>query len=121
MTTIPSLRRMWTMYKKLLVEDGATRRDQILAQGAFYSGARCVLKVLDHLAEAGELSHPVAAAVTAHKQLPDRTGRFRRRGYRGEGQLRQVWIFVRAAMYLRVHGDIRQLDNLIWNDHIPVA
>ena len=72
MTTIPSLRRMWTMYKKLLVEDGATRRDQILAQGAFYSGARCVLKVLDHLAEAGELSHPVAAAVLVvpnHKRL----------------------------------------------------
>jgi hypothetical protein len=40
------------MYKKILVEDGASRRDQLLAQGAFYSGARCVLKVLDHLVEA---------------------------------------------------------------------
>jgi hypothetical protein len=40
---------MWTMYKKLLIEDGVSRRNQVLAQGAFYSGARCVLKVLDHL------------------------------------------------------------------------
>jgi hypothetical protein len=55
MTSTPSLRRMWTMYKRILVEDGASRRDQILAQGAFYSGARCVLKVLDHLAERGEV------------------------------------------------------------------
>jgi hypothetical protein len=46
---------MWTMYKKLLVEDGASRRDQILAQGSFYSGARCILKVLDHLVEGGDV------------------------------------------------------------------
>ncbi len=55
MTSTPSLRRMWTLYKKLLVEDGASRRDQVLAQGAFYAGARCVLKVLTHLVEAGEI------------------------------------------------------------------
>jgi len=55
MSTTPSLRRLWSMYKKILVEDGASRRDQILAQGAFYSGARCVLKVLDHLLEAGDV------------------------------------------------------------------
>jgi hypothetical protein len=42
------------MYKKLLIEDGMSRRDQVLAQGAFYSGARCVLKVLDHLLEHGD-------------------------------------------------------------------
>jgi hypothetical protein len=29
------------MYKKLLIEDGISRRDQVLAQAAFYSGARC--------------------------------------------------------------------------------
>jgi hypothetical protein len=39
----------------ILVEDGASRCDQILAQGAFYSGARSILKVLDHLAERGEI------------------------------------------------------------------
>lgn len=43
------------MYKKLLVEDGMSRRDQIIAQGAFYSGARCVLRVLDHLVEDGAI------------------------------------------------------------------
>jgi hypothetical protein len=51
----PSLRRLWSMYKKLLIEDGVSRRDQVLAQGAFYSGARCILKVLDHLVEAGDV------------------------------------------------------------------
>ena len=55
MTRTPSLRRLWTMYKKLLVEDGVSRPEQVLAQGAFYSGARCVLKVLDHLVEGGEV------------------------------------------------------------------
>lgn len=53
-TSTPSLRRLWTMYKKLLVEDGLGRRDQVLAQAAFYSGARGVLKVLGYLAERGE-------------------------------------------------------------------
>lgn len=46
---------MWTMYKKLLVEDGISRLDQVLAQDAFYSGARCVLQVLNHLVEGGEV------------------------------------------------------------------
>jgi hypothetical protein len=55
MTRTPSLRRMWTIYKKILVEDGASRRDQVLAQGAFYSGARCVFKVLDYLVENGDV------------------------------------------------------------------
>jgi hypothetical protein len=54
-TRTPSLRRMWTIYKALLVQDGLSRRDQILAQGAFYSGARCVLKVLDYLVEGGDV------------------------------------------------------------------
>ena len=55
MNATPSLRRMWTVYKRLLVEDGFGRQDQIVAHGAFYSGARCVLKVLDHLVEGGEV------------------------------------------------------------------
>ena len=40
MTPTPSLRRMWTMYKKLLAEDGFGRRDQVPAQGAFYPSFR---------------------------------------------------------------------------------
>lgn len=55
MKSTPSLRRLWTMYKSLLVEDGMSRRDQMLAQAAFYSGARCVLKVLGYLVEAGDV------------------------------------------------------------------
>jgi hypothetical protein len=55
MSSTPSLRRMWTIYKKILVEDGASRRDQVLAQGAFYSRARCVFKVLDYLVENGDV------------------------------------------------------------------
>ena len=55
MNSIPSLRRLWTLYKKLLVENGLSRRDQVLAQGAFYCGARCVLNVLDHLVEGGDM------------------------------------------------------------------
>lgn len=58
MNSTPSLRKMWTFYKHMLVKDGFNRRDQILAQGAFYSGARCVLRVLDHLVEFGEIDEP---------------------------------------------------------------
>jgi hypothetical protein len=54
MIRTPTLRRLWTMYKKLLVEDGLGRRDQVLAQAAFYSGARAILKVLGYLAERGD-------------------------------------------------------------------
>jgi len=43
------------MYKKLLLEDDTSRREQVLTQGAFYAGARCVFKVLDHLVEGGEI------------------------------------------------------------------
>ena len=55
MNSTPSLRSISTMYKKLMVEDGASRRDQVLARGAFYSGARCVLEVLNHFVEGGEV------------------------------------------------------------------
>jgi hypothetical protein len=54
MTTTPSLRRLWSMYKELLVADGISRREQVLAQGAFYSGARAIFKVLNHLLEHGQ-------------------------------------------------------------------
>lgn len=52
--TAPSLRRLWTMYKRVLAEGGFGRRDLILAQGAFYVGARGVLKVLGYPLEHGE-------------------------------------------------------------------
>jgi len=33
-----------------------SRRDQVLAQAAFYSAARCVLKLLDHLVKGGDVA-----------------------------------------------------------------
>ena len=44
------------MYKELLVADGFTRHELTIAHGAFYSGARGVLAVLAHHAEAGEIN-----------------------------------------------------------------
>lgn len=55
MTRTPTSAACGTMYKKLLVEDGIGRRDQVLAQAAFCSGARCVLKVMGYLVEGGEI------------------------------------------------------------------
>jgi hypothetical protein len=43
--TALSLRRLWVIYKKILADEGTNKRDLILAQGSFYSGARGVLKV----------------------------------------------------------------------------
>jgi hypothetical protein len=81
MTRIPSLRRLWTMYKELLVTDGSSRRDQVLAQGAFYSGARAILEVLGHLTERGdpgELERVVRRHARAIRALQGLTPRKRR-------------------------------------------
>jgi hypothetical protein len=53
MTTL-SLRRLWTIYKRLLAQDGSGKRDLVFAQTAFYAGARGVLKVLAYMIEQGE-------------------------------------------------------------------
>lgn len=53
MTTL-SLRRLWTMYKRVLAEDAFGRLDLVFAQAAFYAGARSTLKVLDYLLEHGD-------------------------------------------------------------------
>ena len=51
-----SLRRLWKIYKQTMVDAGiADPRHVALAQDAFYSGARSVLMVLDHLAREGEI------------------------------------------------------------------
>jgi alkylated DNA nucleotide flippase Atl1 len=49
-----SLRRLWTIYKRTALAQGtgSSRRD--LAQVAFYSGARGVLRVLDHMIAGGD-------------------------------------------------------------------
>ena len=51
-----SLRRLWTMYKRIAIASGVgvSKRDLALAHGAFYAGARGTLKVLAHLLEHGE-------------------------------------------------------------------
>jgi len=52
-----SLRRMWVMYKKMLIAEGdIDRQELILAQTAFYSGARGVLKVLDSMMQQGKIA-----------------------------------------------------------------
>jgi hypothetical protein len=46
MNTTPSLRQLWKMYKALLARDeDIDRRDQVLAQNSFCTGARAILKV----------------------------------------------------------------------------
>jgi hypothetical protein len=50
----PSLRRLWSIYKAILIEGGATRREQIVAQGAFYSGAWGILESLNQLVKDGD-------------------------------------------------------------------
>lgn len=55
---MPTIRRMWTFYKRdVLRELGVTRRDevQVLAQNAFFSGARCTLQALATLLEDGDV------------------------------------------------------------------
>jgi hypothetical protein len=49
-----SLRRLWTIYKRVLAADGFGKRDLVFAQAAFYAGARSTLKVLNHLLEHGD-------------------------------------------------------------------
>jgi hypothetical protein len=44
-----SLRRLWTIYKRMAVYPGASRRELIRTRLAFCGGARGVLKVLSYL------------------------------------------------------------------------
>jgi hypothetical protein len=54
MTTL-SLRRLWTIYKRTALAHGTgSKRDLLLSQVAFYSGARGVLKVLAYMIEHGD-------------------------------------------------------------------
>ena len=53
-----SIRRLWVMYKRAVLQEclGRYKRDhvQVPAQNAFYLGAQSTLKVLGHLLERGE-------------------------------------------------------------------
>ena len=69
MRDVPSLRRLWTMYKRLLVEDGFGRRDLIFAQGAFYAGARGVLKVLGSCSSTARMRSCASSSSARHVSL----------------------------------------------------
>jgi hypothetical protein len=46
---------MWVLYKKILTQVGdLDRRDLLLAQNAFYTGARGILKILAYLTRRGD-------------------------------------------------------------------
>jgi hypothetical protein len=64
--TALSLRRLWSIYKLTALAHGTvSRRDLALSQAAFYSGARGVLKVLDHLIAEGD-SEGLHRAIERH-------------------------------------------------------
>jgi hypothetical protein len=72
-----SQRRLWTLYKRTGQAQGMkfSKRDLALANVAFYSGARGVLKVLERMLEDGE--------VEAMHQAVRRSGRQMRAIQRG--------------------------------------
>ena len=56
MATTLSLRRLWAIYERTSIMAGSGgKRDVVITQRAFYSGARGVLKVLAYLLERGEV------------------------------------------------------------------
>lgn len=56
---MPPIRRLWTMYKKTVLQEGLgrTKRDQtqVLLQNAFYFGAHSVMQALAMLLENGDV------------------------------------------------------------------
>lgn len=66
-----SLRRLWTLYKRTAVAQGfgSSKRDLAFAHLAFYSGARGVLRVLDHMIEHGETDTAVRTIRQFGKQI----------------------------------------------------
>jgi hypothetical protein len=66
------LRRLWTLYKRVAKEHGTdSRRDLVLLQDAFYSGARGVLKVLEHMLRHGK-QEELNEAIRRHGRQIDR-------------------------------------------------
>lgn len=66
-----SLRRLWTLHKRTAVAQGfgSSKRDLAFAHLAFYSGARGVLRVLDHMIEHGETDTAVRTIRQFGKQI----------------------------------------------------
>jgi hypothetical protein len=54
--TIPSLRRLWLIYKQIALTQGDhSRRELAQMQDAFYTGARAVLKIGATMIERGKI------------------------------------------------------------------
>jgi hypothetical protein len=68
--TTLSLRRLWSIYKRTAIAQGTSvsERDLALSQLAFYSGARGVLKVLDHMIAEGDYEE-LHRAIVRHGRL----------------------------------------------------
>jgi hypothetical protein len=62
-----SLRRLWIIYKRTALKGGASQRERLDTQLAFYSGARGVLKVLAYLMERGDYEE-LHATIKRHGQ-----------------------------------------------------
>ena len=62
-----SLRRLWTMYKRIAIASGVgvAKRDLAIAHTAFYAGVRGTLKVLAHLLEHGD-EHGLRRTIERH-------------------------------------------------------
>jgi hypothetical protein len=81
--TALSLRRLWIIYKRTAITQatGVGKRDLALSQVAFYSGARGVLRVLDHMIAEGDYE-ALHKAIARHgrliKQIQARRPRARR-------------------------------------------
>jgi hypothetical protein len=69
MASTPSLRRLWLMYKRLAASDGShSKLDLLVAQAAFYAGARGVVRVLARLLERGDYGE-LHKAIKSHDRL----------------------------------------------------
>ena len=69
MANSPSLRRLWTICKRLASSDGShSKRDLLVAQSAFYAGARGIVRVLARLVEQGEYDE-LHKVIKAHDRL----------------------------------------------------
>jgi hypothetical protein len=73
MGTSLSLRRLWVLYKRTAIAHGTggSKRDLVVAQVAFYSGARAVLKVLDHMSSKGDFAE-VQRTIERHSRQINR-------------------------------------------------
>ena len=77
-----SLRQLWMIYKRTAIAHGASAPALAIAQGAFYDGARGVLKVLSYMAEHGdyeELHQTIARHGQQIRKIEARRPRERRR------------------------------------------